>query len=227
MEIIIDYRENLLFDIITNNNVNQYTIKKFNLEIGDVHIYFNNIKLIFERKTFNDLFSSIKDGRYKEQKLRMINNYDITNCTYIIEQNPINSTDKYVIESSIIHSMYRDKIRFICVNSINETADWILKIATRVLKNPQNFNNENVASSKYIECTKIKSKKIDNIDKNVCYLLQLSQIPGISYIIAEEIAKIYPTMKDFYNGDLTIDKLKNISMIGEKKAKIIYEYMFN
>ena len=58
--------------------------------------------------------------------------------------------------------MYRDKIRFICVNSINETSEWILKIATRLLKNPQNFNNENQTSSKYIECTKIKSKNYIN-----------------------------------------------------------------
>ena len=227
MEINIDYRETTLYDIIYKKNIDNYHLNVKNLEIGDIEICYNDIKLIFERKTISDLFSSIKDGRYKEQKLRMVSTYDINRCTYIIEKSrPMSDTDNYIIDSAIIHSMFRDKIRFICVNSINDTVDWILKIATRLLKNPQNFNEQSENSVKYIECTKIKSKKIDNIDKNTCYLLQLSQIPGISKVIAEEIVKTFPTMKDFYNSDVTIDKLKSIASIGDKKAKMIYDYMF-
>lgn len=229
MEILVDYRENDLYNILNELNINNYKIEKTNLEIGDIIIKLNNVNLLFERKTLTDLYASIKDGRYKEQKIRMLNNYNIKYCTYIIEENNLRENDKYVTDSSIIHSMYRDGIRILCVNRIKDTANWILKIATRVLKNPQNFINSNTEdniSPSYIECTKIKSKKIDNIDKHICYLLQLSQIPGVSHVIAEEIVKIYPTMKDFYMNDVTVEKLKNIPLIGEKKAHTIYKYMF-
>ncbi len=45
-----------------------------NLHIGDFHFYhqdFSNPILIIERKTIKDLANSIKDGRYKEQILRL------------------------------------------------------------------------------------------------------------------------------------------------------------
>jgi len=43
-----------------------------NLDIGDIIIYNGSYKLIIERKTINDLVSSIKDGRYREQKMRLL-----------------------------------------------------------------------------------------------------------------------------------------------------------
>ena len=48
--------------------------------------------LLIERKTLNDLSTSIKDGRYKEQKNRILNS--IPSCVrklYIFEGNNINN----------------------------------------------------------------------------------------------------------------------------------------
>jgi crossover junction endonuclease MUS81 len=226
MEILIDYRENTLFDIINNKNINNININKQNLEIADIQICINDeYKLLFERKTMNDLLSSIKDGRYKEQKIRLINTAEPHKCCYIIESNYLSEHDKLIVESAIIHTMFRDKIHVICVNSINETAEWILKVATKCLKNPQKFLENPDPQNNYINCLKVKTKKSENIDKNTCYILQLCQIPGVSKSIALEISKIYPSLKEFYNSEITIEKLRNISLIGSKKAKIIYEYM--
>jgi ERCC4-type nuclease len=238
MNIHIDYRETDLYNYLNSiNTSNEFNINKINLEIGDIIIESvdidKNIKLIFERKTINDLLSSIKDGRYKEQKLRMINTLEPHKCCYIIEKNLYNlnklsEADKNIIDSSLIHIMFRDKIHIIETNNIEETGNWILKIARRCNKNPQNFTNAPMESGdniKYIDCLKVKTKKSENITKETCYLLQLCQIPGISKTIAKEIAKIYPSFKDFYNSELSLEKLKNIPMIGDKKAKIIFDYI--
>ena len=79
----IDNRER---DIIQKFDDN---IVKENLDIGDIQIIYkdnNDEKLlvIIERKTYDDLSTSIKDGRYKEQKQR-IKDSGIKYKIYLIE----------------------------------------------------------------------------------------------------------------------------------------------
>jgi len=238
MNIYIDYRETDLYDYLSNKqigtNTNDFKINKINLEIGDIQIEPDDksFKLVFERKTISDLLSSIKDGRYKEQKTRMMSAFDTSKCCYIIENqlcssNRLSEQDKYILDSAIIHTMFRDKIHVIETDNVQQTGNWIIKIATRCQKNPQNFSNDESENQnvKYIDCLKVKTKKSDNIDKNTCYLLQLCQIPGISKTIAKEIIKVYPTLKELYNSDVSIEKLKEIPMIGGIKAKLIHQYI--
>ena len=68
MQFIIDNREKELKDYFKNND----NIKFENLDIGDIVIKDNDkIIMMIERKTLEDLSASIKDGRYKEQKIRL------------------------------------------------------------------------------------------------------------------------------------------------------------
>ena len=56
-----------------------------NFEIGSVNILDNeNVIIIVERKTISDLVCSIKDGRHKEQKLRLMSNYPIDKIYYLV-----------------------------------------------------------------------------------------------------------------------------------------------
>ena len=79
-----------------------------NLDVGDFHIYKNNKDLpdfIIERKSINDLLSSIKDGRYNEQSFRL-NNFPIHNHNiyYLIEgsiEYIKNEQNKKIVYSSI------------------------------------------------------------------------------------------------------------------------------
>ena len=81
----------------------------------------------------------------------------------------------------------------------------------------------------YIDTCKIKAKKSSNIDKDTCYLLQLSQIPGISKEIAKNIKDIYPTlnelMKTLNATDNKIKLLTEIPNIGKLKAEKIIEFL--
>ena len=76
VEIIIDNRERNLWKIISDRDLDCYKdkidIKIAQLEIGDIHILINNNLYIYERKTTADLIASINDGRYREQKIRMM-----------------------------------------------------------------------------------------------------------------------------------------------------------
>ena len=47
--------------------------------------YDNELLLIIERKTLSDLASSVKDGRCKQQKIRLLNNFPKHKICYLIE----------------------------------------------------------------------------------------------------------------------------------------------
>ena len=49
------------------------------LDIGDIIITNNYCNILIERKTICDVLASIKDGRWKNQKQRILDNYE--NCS--------------------------------------------------------------------------------------------------------------------------------------------------
>ena len=240
IKIHIDYREIKLIYELTHI-VPIVTVTK-NLELGDALIVSTGkypFTLLFERKAGGDLEASIKDHRYSEQKKRILSIYPPHKCTYIIEGIPgVGANTNYMLNSAMVHTMYRDNIHIVNTVNANATANFIKTVYERCIAHPEyfcekvNVGDASNASVNYIENTKIKSRKIDNIDVNTCYLLQLCQIPGISHGIAKEIAKIYPNMSSL------IDTLRNcktpaekinllgcINMIAKKKATKIAEYI--
>ena len=237
LNIYIDAREQQLYNNIIDRDLDKYkdniTITKKQLELGDIIIEFNDIQMIFERKTMNDLLSSITDGRYKEQKMRLLNNY--TNINYLIEGTDIISSNninkQQLLTSVYYHSIYRDNIKIFFNKNLNDTITFLLLLSTKIIDNPDNFksSSQNSISNIYIDTCKIKSKKIDNIDKETCYLLQLSQIPGISKEIAKNIKDKYPTMTillNTLNNSTNPNKiLEDIPNIGQKKANKIIEFL--
>ena len=73
----------------------------------------NNILIIIERKKYADLSASIKDGRYKEQKERLMHStsYKVRKI-YLLEGNNIKDFQFSLktFESIIINTMIRDEI---------------------------------------------------------------------------------------------------------------------
>ena len=240
--IIIDVREDLLYNDIFDRDLDIYKDKieiiKESLDIGDIHIKYNDILYIFERKTVRDLVSSIHDGRYREQKARMLSIYDKYQLSYIIEEDDVISSkiysNKSIIQGAYINTMFRDNIRVLFTKKICETATLLLSIAVKIIENPKKFistkTNENSVDICYTDYVKLKKKKIDNIDVDTCYIMQLSQIPHISNIIAKNIAKIYPSMPylitQLIDNENKNKELCKIDGIGKEKAAIIIKYLF-
>ncbi|NBO57039.1 MAG: hypothetical protein EBU84_21150, partial [Actinobacteria bacterium] len=195
----------------------------------------NDILYIFERKTVKDLISSIHDGRYREQKARMLSIYNTTQLSYIIEEDDVVSSkiysNKSAIQGAYINTMFRDNIRVLFTKNICETATLLLSIAVKIIDNPKKFISGNgTDETSYTDYIKLKKKKIDNIDESTCYIMQLSQIPHISNVIAKNIAKIYPTMPNLITSliqnDNKIKELCKIDGIGKEKASTIVKYLF-
>ena len=239
----IDTREKKIFNNFLSRNLDIYKqdieIISKTLELSDIILNIESInkKLYFERKTLQDLISSITDGRYKEQKKRLLSNIDNNNITYIIEGDTINksfSRNNTNISSIYLRTLYRDNIKLIFTNNIEETVTFLLSLACNIIRYPDKYKNINNDSNinNYLSDIKIKSKKIENITPNNCFLLQLSQIPTISYTISKYISNKYNSMpilinelQKIENYDNRIKELCTIEKIGIEKAKKILEYL--
>ena len=145
--IIIDIRETKLIKLIktTPSFTIPYEIKT--LQIGDIIISsskYPDKSLIIERKCMPDMISSIKDGRYKEQKIRLQaegSNSNTIIC-YLLEGlvNDLRKpNDKTLLYGSIISSIFRDTIPIIRTTSLQETLDILIRLYERMNKNINDF----------------------------------------------------------------------------------------
>jgi ERCC4-type nuclease len=170
----------------------------------------------------------------------MLSIYNTIQLSYIIEEDDVISSkiysNKSAIQGAYINTMFRDNIRVLFTKKISETATLLLSIAVKIIENPKKFILVNACAENgaaepcYTDYIKLKKKKIDNIDEDTCYIMQLSQIPHISNIIAKNIAKIYPTMPNLItslmDNDNKIKELCKIDGIGKEKAYTIVKYLF-
>jgi ERCC4-type nuclease len=157
MKIIIDIREQSLFDIFllkfAENANNNIQILKQVLPLGDIlFVSDHDIPIcIIERKTLQDLLASIKDGRYKEQSYRLSNSteYHKHNIFYLVEgimSTLRTSQEKTTIYSAMASLQLFKGFSFIRSSSQNETVDLLINMADRIhrgIKNGETFAYSN------------------------------------------------------------------------------------
>lgn len=236
MKVIVDVRESRLYEYLVDM-LPDIDVSTAPLDIGDAEIVIEDpqVRLIFERKTEKDLAASIKDGRYREQKMRMLHTTHKHHCTYIIENDNHWATHACPSASytgAIFNTMYRDGIHVVIVPNTRATAQWIAKVAEKCKENPTKFVATNSADCDYLAMRKVKTKKQENIDVKTCFQLQLCQVPGISSKLATSIAEVYPSWRALFTAldthsslDAKIKMLIQIPLIGDKKAKGFLEFI--
>ena len=107
--------------------------------------------IVIERKTYDDLSTSIKDGRYKEQKNRILNSVSNNiRKIYLLEGNKNDfKLPETVLEGTIINTIIRDNIHIFISKNISDT----IKFIKTIIKNIDKYK-ENII------------KNINNIDTN-------------------------------------------------------------
>jgi hypothetical protein len=107
-------------------------------------------------------------------------------------------------------------------------------ISTKILDKPEKFLSEEYTADKcYTDFVKLKKKKMDNIDTKSCFIMQLSQIPMISNVIAKNIHSKYASMSAliklldvFETDELKVKELCKVEGVGKEKASHIVKYLF-
>ena len=242
----IDNREKELIKLLETKG---YMITLENLDIGDIQILditTKEILVVIERKTYGDLSASIKDGRYKEQKDRLIHSIkkNIRKIVLIEGNNMSDFTLPHnTFNSVIINTMIRDNIHIFISHSLNDTVAFIENIILQLPKYYEDLQKEiiNGEVPVYNNDIACKTKKKENITTKICFRNMLSQIPGVSSKIADAFVLKYDNMETFINrtkelggNESGIIKLigdekygANSRKIGDKMGQKIYSYIFN
>ena len=148
----VDYREKDLIALLQlklmndndngNDKNNSIKLKVDNLKIGDVAFVetdqneneIGDELMLFERKSLNDLASSIKDGRYAEQSFRLDGYQSIPNhnIVYLIEgdlsryrENKFSRINKNTLLSSMFSILYYKGFSVVRTMNVLETCDLV------------------------------------------------------------------------------------------------------
>ena len=160
--ITLDTRETKLIELFRQSAI---PFETANLPIGDIILKHTidikqaptdeastdcqiTYEFIIERKCTLDMVASIKDGRYKEQKIRLLAECNNNTCkrhiiiAYIIEGTPAelrSPADKTMLLGSLISSTFRDRISILQTYSLQDTFDLLVRLNERLGKDYENF----------------------------------------------------------------------------------------
>lgn len=143
MKIIVDDRERDVYEHLQQiEKPDSITIEKQTLPLGDFFVVKDDETqtpvLLFERKSFSDLFSSIKDGRYEEQSFRLLNDVRFPykkDIVYVIEgmySQLRQPSDKKLLFSALTSLSYFKGFSVLRTNSTQDTAELILHMVGKI-----------------------------------------------------------------------------------------------
>ena len=184
------------------------------LDIGDIQfIRDGELYIVIERKTYADFVSSMSDGRYREQKARLMSEREKAAAAgrslrlfYLFEGQLTPTLSKTYpagrasfTETSIISAMSRAAIKdafyIMQLPSADATAKWIHGLYEKLSESPDEFEGGAAAveaAGGYASLTAARKK--DNVTPEVAYRAMLSTIPGVSAKASDAIASVWPTM---------------------------------
>lgn len=200
----IDYREK---DCLEFTKDLAFEAHPANLPIGDFVIKNDHdIMFVIERKTRSDLSASIIDGRFREQKQRLIDSIgDPSKIIYIIEGSKKTKMDK-TLDSAIINLMIVHKYFVITTKCPKDTMQKLEIICKKM-----------GTIGGVVGTVKEKPKELLSKDHSLCavFARQIACIPQIGMTIAEKIAN------EYQNINRLTDVLKN------KESRIGLEEFIN
>ena len=243
MLIRVDMRETELFSLFQINLVGPtHTLQSEALPVGDVILSSSDgetVYIVFERKSLADLAASIRDGRYKEQSLRLqaFPNVHCHNVVYIIEGDFARYNERFskigkgALQSAMCSLNYYKGFSVVRTMSVLETYELVHSYANKLAASPAPYGHYHPASdadatagssatdgASYCSMLKVKQVKCDNITPQNIAEIMLCNVPGVSSKTAAAIVKKYPTMRALMDALTTADNcLADIRLETQRK----------
>lgn len=168
------------------------------LDIGDFIVSHNDKQIVIERKSWSDLKSSFNDGRYSEQKARLLaaRDRDSANVSivYILEGPVPRISAEKQSRAAALKMAVRDGISVVYSDDPSETAKVVLYLDKCLADGSLDSASRaaTVAASGYAGVVH-HSKKRANAEANMAATI-LTSIPGVSGAKAAAIVELYPTI---------------------------------
>ena len=180
---IVDDREH---DLIARFKAEGVEHEVRRLPLGDILIESNGTTCIVERKRTDDFASSIKDGRWREQKTRLRESGAI--IVYIIEGSLYGqSVPVTTLSSALWNTRLRDRMWVVQTRGIEDTSLHLQTLTKQVGKDIR-------MSSSTVTLLCKRKRKEDNV-----FLLMLMSIPRVSERVAKTIIESWPSISKLQN----------------------------
>ena len=203
--------EDSLAQFITAKAPENVTVSRERLDVGDVRIEAPSGGIVvIERKTWADLQSSLRDGRYKEQKARQMRSIADADgkliMVYAVEAGRVNDwksdsssnsrggvATKHV-DAAIAMTSVRDGIPVLRSANTDHTADLALYLAKKLAAGELSGTSHAVLASASGYAGFVKSsKKRANMDSGTTWQTMLATITGVSAKKAKCVVDAYAT----------------------------------
>lgn len=196
MRLIIDSREGRLLECLGEMEGCE---KEF-LPLADIVFRDDEAEVFVERKTWNDLWSSIQDGRFREQRSRLMEwKEEATNrvAAYLIEgsEEKIPEDALETSRGALYRLMMGYHIPVFFTKDPEDTARWVRwifdKKELRTLLRTSDTTEQRMESVQQ----RLQKKSIEN-PKNMLVAF-LRSISGVSYPLAQAIAEPFDSLSGF------------------------------
>jgi ERCC4-type nuclease len=223
MKWVIDCREHDLIQLLQMITTEpSLDFKVAQLELGDITCSDeeDNTILIFERKTTADLLASIKDGRYREQSHRLLHASGLAphQIMYIIEGSTRHSeSQNQQITSAMVSLNVCKGCSIMRTNSLADTVNLLVTVQKKITQYGvvSSLGQPTEEPAAYAEVVK-KTKKNNLTTENISVVM-LSQLPGVSAVMAAHLMKPFGSLFDFLEKIRTdADYLENFRYIDDK-----------
>lgn len=226
MKLLVDYRERsvlkLVEDICEDVVVTQ-------LSVGDYLLISGSEGIVVERKTINDLLTSIRSNRLWDQLLRMMKTekvagYSLKRRILLIHgnykkyfENLDYETDDLKTSWSQLMGAYMEILYVYNTPIIHVESDIAFKAFMKILiKREFAGKNDKLPSAKWY----MKPAKADLPIKNRKKYI-LSALPHIGNQLASNLLDHFSTISDIAFAQ--VEDLKKVPKIGKKRAELIYK----
>ena len=257
MLIRVDMREDALCNLFHANANATHTLRSESLPVGDVIISSPDGEtdyIVFERKSLPDLAASIRDGRYKEQSVRLqalprVHNH---NVVYIVEgdfsryNERFSKIGKGALQSAMCSLNYYKGFSVVRTMSLSETHELIQSYANKLAASPApyghyhtvtndngNGTKDKDADADYCSALRVKQVKCENITPQNIGEIMLCSIPGVSNKTASAVMKKYTTLraliealKEAGSGECLADiRLETQRKLSKQCIQTIYNFL--
>ena len=244
--LVIDNRERAIIEHYNSSGLLSDSLKVATLQVGDIHITRDETTtlVVIERKSIADFYQSVRDGRYREQKVRLLA-FPTVHRIYLIEGTDMNDQrgqfPENYLDQLLIRASLKDGIQVFRTTGISDTIRWIDLLFEKVQSQPELYEKtaNTTAVDSYV--SKVSVAKKDCLTPEICYKLQLKQIPGVSSATAEAIYAIAPNWKSLVtrfelNGTHALSEIQPVSVttstngkrkLGNKLSEKIHSFVIN
>jgi len=178
--------------------------------------------IVAERKSAADLEASILDGRYREQRTRLLSHCQVNGFRplYIIEGDldRINGRlAKQALRKHLTRLTLRYGVSVLQTDSTEDTAKLCQELAAQLKEDPKVFMTEEAAKVKYTDTISVY-KKGNSDDPAVFASAVLQNCTGISAAGAGAILAVYPSLTSVW--DASSQQLATV-VVGKRKLGLV------